>query len=179
MLHAGYLYGGTATITDGAGTLLHSGRIGGLATGIGGAARVHLGKHLRVGCEGYVTTLGYGDNDSYASIGWGGVLADCLWRLGRFSPFAGATFGGGSYKNLTLTTPTPVDNIAEGPASFRKYGFLTVVPFAGVEFAMTGKIHIALKADWMVNLTNRQSDFVSGPRIYIGFAFYRLKNSGE
>jgi hypothetical protein len=40
---------------------------------------------------------------------------------------------------------------------------------------MTDKIRLNAKVDWMCNLTNRQPDFVRGPRIYFGFAFYRTK----
>lgn len=173
MVHTGYLFGGDITLTDGLGNYRQ--KLSGAPTGIGGAARVHLGKHLRVGGEGYVTTLKYGKHDSYATIGWGGVLADCIWRFGRWAPYVGTSFGGGSMKNLTLTSPTPLDDRMEERSSFRKFGFLTLVPFAGVEFTMTDKIRLSMKADWMCNLTNRQPDFVTGPRIYIGFAFYRTK----
>lgn len=174
MVHTGYLYGGNITLTDG--LTEYPQKLSGVPTGIGGAARVHFGRHLRVGCEGYVTTLQYGQYDSYATIGWGGVLADCIWRFGRWAPYAGASFGGGSFKNLTLTAPTPLDNRTEERSSFRKYSFVTLVPFAGVEFTMTDKIRLAVKVDWMLNLSNPQPDFVSGPRIYLGFAFYRTKN---
>lgn len=174
MVHTGYLHGGDITLTDGSADYRH--KLSGWATGIGGAVRVHFGKHFRTGFEGYVTTLRYGPYDSYATIGWGGVLADCIWRFGRWAAFAGGTFGGGKFRNLTLTSLTPPDNIMEERSSFRQYGFLTLVPFAGAEFAMTDKIRVALKADRMFNLTNPQPDFVSGPRIYIGFAFYRQKD---
>lgn len=176
MVHAGYIGGGNFTLRDASGAVLAEKKLHGFPTGIGGAIKIHLGDHLRVGSEGYVSTLHYGRFDSYSSVGWGGILADWLWRLGRFAPFAGAGFGGGSFKHLALTTDTPVDEIAEGPASFRKYGFLTVVPFAGVEYALTSKIHLTVKADYMINVSNRLPDFSEGPRLFIGFAFYRLKD---
>lgn len=174
MVHSGYLGGGDITLTDGSAEYRQ--KLSGWATGIGGAARVHFGKHLRTGFEGYVTTLNYGPYDSYATIGWGGVLADCIWRFGRWAAYAGGSFGGGSFKNLTLLSPTPLDNVMEERSSFRRYGFLTLVPFAGAEYTITDKIRLAIKADWMLNLTNRQPDFVSGPRIYFGFAFYRQQD---
>jgi opacity protein-like surface antigen len=144
-------------------------------------ARVHLGKHLRVGTEGYVSTLNYGGkgNDSHARIGWGGLLADCMWQLGRWAPYVGGTIGGGGMKNLTLRNPTPLDNEVESDASFRRYSFMLVAPFAGVEFALTDKIRLNLKVDWLVNLTNRQPDFPTGPRVYLGFSFYRLKETAS
>lgn len=178
MVHTGYLYGGNiTTVSDGGGSL-YSSRLSGAPTGIGGAARIHLGRHLRIGSEGYVSTLHYGGkgNDSHARIGWGGVLADCIWQLGRLAPYVGGTVGGGGFKNLTLESPTPLDWQVESNASFRRYTFMVVAPFAGVEYALTDKIRLNLKLDWMINLTNRQRDFATGPRIYFGFSFYRLKD---
>lgn len=177
MVHTGYLSGGEITITDDGGSNLYHAKLSGAPTGIGGVARVHFGKHLRVGSEGYVSTLRYGskNNDSHARIGWGGVLADCLWRFGKWAPYAGATVGGGSFRNLTLENPTPLDYVAEQNTSFRKYSFMVLAPFTGVEYSITDKIRLNLKADWMLNLTNRQDDFAGGPRIYFGFSFYRMK----
>jgi opacity protein-like surface antigen len=103
------------------------------------------------------------------------LLVDCVWHTGRWSPYIGGTVGGGSVRNLTLRNPTPLDNEVETDASFRKYGFMLVAPFAGVEFALTEKIRLNAKVDWVVNLTNRQADFPTGPRIYLGISFYRLK----
>lgn len=174
LFHTGYVWGGTADLTSG-GLPVGSQRMEGMPTGLGGGARLHFGKHLRIGGEGHLSTLNYGDYASHIRIGWGGILADCIWQKRKFSPFAGVTFGGGSAKNLTLTSKTPLDFEVEPNASYRKYSFLCIVPFAGVEYAATDKVRIMLKADYMLNLTNRQPDFVSGPRIYIGFSFYRTK----
>lgn len=180
MVHTGWIGGGTIVLTDGVNTF--GSDISGAPTGIGGAARIHLGKHLRIGSEGYVSTLNYGTgrgagkNQSHARIGWGGVLADCLWRFGKWAPYVGCTVGGGGFRNLTLQNPTPLDTVTEQNASFRKYTFMTAVPFAGMEYAMTDKVRLNMKADWMFNLTNRQSDFVTGLRLYVGFSFYRLKD---
>ena len=175
MVHTGYLYGGNIALRSATGG--YSRGIAGAPTGIGGVARVHFGKHLRVGTEGYVSTLQYGgkNNDSHARIGWGGLLADCMWQVGRWAPYIGGTVGGGSMQNLTLRNPTPLDDEVEMDASFRKYSFMLIAPFAGVEFSITDKIRINLKVDWLVNLSNRQPDFPTGPRIYLGFSFYRLK----
>ncbi len=92
MVHTGYLGGGET---------FNGQNVRGVPTGIGGVARIHLGDHLRVGSEGYVTTLRYGSGDSHARIGWGGVLADWHWQLGRWAPYAGGTVGaqGGAAKS--------------------------------------------------------------------------------
>jgi hypothetical protein len=179
MVHTGWIGGGQITLSDGA-AIWHS-HLSGAPTGIGGVARIHLGRHLRVGSEGYVSTLHYGGgrggerNQSHARIGWGGVLADWLWRHGDWAPYVGVTVGGGGYRNLTLTTPTPLDNQIEGPTSFRHYSFMMAAPFAGLEYTLTERVRLNAKADWMFNLTNRQPDFATGIRLYFGFSFYRLK----
>ncbi len=176
MLHAGYLYGGRTTVFDGAGLQVSDQKMQGIPTGIGGAVKFHFGKWLRVGTEGYVSTLKYGDYGSNVRIGWGGILADCIWKTGkRISPFAGFTLGGGSASNLTLAAEAPDDFIAEQNSSYRKYGFACVVPYAGFEYDATSRIRIVFKADYIINVSNRQPDFPSGPRFYIGFLFYRGK----
>jgi hypothetical protein len=179
MVHTGWVGGGRLTLTDGVDSY-HS-RLSGAPTGIGGVVRVHLGDHLRVGSEGYVSTLNYGGgqganrNQSHARTGWGGVLADCLWRVGDWAPYVGATIGGGGYRNLTLTAPTPLDNVIEPAASYRHYTFMMAAPFAGVEYTLTDKVRLNMKADWMFNLSNRREDFTTGIRLYFGFSFYRLR----
>lgn len=174
MLHTGYLYGGRTTVFDGAGLRVSDQKMRGMPTGIGGAVKFHFGKWLRIGTEGYVSTLKYGDHGSNIRVGWGGILVDGIWKTGgRISPFAGFTVGGGSASNLTLATEAPDDFIAEENASFRKYPFACIVPYVGLEYDATSRVRIVLKADYMINVSNSQPDFPSGPRIYIGFLFYR------
>ncbi len=175
MLHAGYVSAGTITL-QGAGGTTFSQEMSGVPTGIGGAIKFHFGKYLRLGTEGYSTSLKYGPHDSSLNIGWGGILVDGLYRMGRWAPFAGVTLGGGSVKNLTVTAPVHDDFAVESGISYRRYSFMTVTPFAGVEFAATSHMHLILKVDWMTNVSDRQPDFPSGPRFYFGFSFYRVKN---
>ena len=134
---------------------------------------VFFGKYLRVGTEGYSTTLYYGQKGSYATIGWGGLLADCAFTKDRHTFFVGATVGGGAFRNLTLTEPMHHDWEVENNVSYRKYAFMAVTPFVGYEWAMTQKIHLALKLDYLLNVSNPQPDFITGPRLYIGFMFCR------
>lgn len=170
MVHSGYVWGHdlvfpmpglTQTVT-----------MNGAPIGIGGAMKIGFGEHLRVGGEGYVSTLNYDKYGSYSSTGWGGVLAECIWTSGRWSWFAGGTIGGGGVKNLTMLGEIPLDMKPEaGDISYRHYAFMAVAPYIGVEFALTHRIHLCAKIDWLVNTTNPQPDFASGPRIYLGFMF--------
>lgn len=171
MIHSGFVSGGDVTFVSPSGTGTDV-AIKGAPFGIGGALKVGFGRHLRVGGEGYVSTLNYGAHESSETIGWGGLLADCVWRKARWSWFVGGTVGGGGVKNVTLLSDMPVDFILEdGSSSYRKYGFVALTPFAGVEYAVTERIHLTAKVDWMFNVSNPQPDFVTGPRIYFGFMF--------
>lgn len=172
MLHTGYVFGGVSTPQH-AGTVVVTEKMQGLPMGIGGAIRLNFGKYLRVGTEGYSTTLYYGQKGSYATIGWGGLLADCAFTKDRHTFFVGATVGGGAFRNLTLTEPMHHDWEVENNVSYRKYAFMAVTPFVGYEWAMTQKMHLALKLDYLLNVSNPQPDFITGPRLYIGFMFCR------
>lgn len=176
MVHSGYLQSQKFNITNHSGHSLQTLQAKGVPFGIGGAAKVHLGKYLRVGGEGYVSNLNYGEYNSIFSLSYGGVLVDCIWQNKRFSPYVGVLFGGGSTQNTTLFASTPDDFIAEENVSYRKNSFLVLTPFVGVEYALNDKIRLTLKADYLVNLNSAPNDFASGVRIFIGFMFYRLKS---
>lgn len=176
MVHSGYLQSQEFNITNHSGHSLQNLQAKGVPFGIGGAAKVHLGKYLRVGGEGYVSNLNYGEYNSIFSLSYGGVLVDCIWQNKRFSPYIGVLFGGGSTQNTTLFASTPDDFIAEENVSYRKDSFLALTPFVGVEYALNDKIRLTLKADYLVNLNSAPNDFASGVRIFVGFMFYRLKS---
>ena len=170
MLHTGYVGSKDLNITSLQGTV-HKQKVGGAPVGIGGAIKLMFGRHFRIGAEGYVSTLYYGRHDSHAKTGWGGILADCVWNLGRWSLFAGGTIGGGSQTNITIMSTIGEDYIAEENISYRQYGFAAIAPFVGAEYAVTPRINIVMKIDYLLNVTNPADDFVTGPRIYIGFMF--------
>ena len=176
MVHSGYLQSQDFTIATNNGQSLQNLQAKGVPFGIGGAAKVHLGKYLRVGGEGYVSNLNYGEYNSIFSLSYGGVLVDCIWQNKRFSPYVGVLFGGGSTQNTTLFASTPDDFIAEENVSYRKNSFLALTPFVGVEYALNDKIRLTLKADYLLNLNSAPNDFASGVRVFIGFMFYRLKS---
>ena len=172
MVHSGYVSSSTVSFSHSDGTPASSVRMTGMPLGIGGALKIHFGKHLRVGTEGYSSNLRYGNNGSYSHTGWGGVLVDGVIPIGKWSPFAGVTVGGGGVKNVTVLENTTKDFILDdGTTSFRRYAFMAIAPFIGVEYALTPRVHLVLKADWLFDATSAQPDFVQGPRLYFGFMF--------
>ena len=174
MVHTGYLKSNSFDLQTIHGNYITTSKVEGMPFGIGGAARLHFGKHLRVGGEGYVSNLRYGVKGTTSSLSWGGVLADCVWDLGKLWPFVGVLVGGGAVEHIMLPDEPLNDFIAEANAAYREYSFMAVAPMVGVEYAMSEKIHLTLKMDYVINISNPQDDFTSGPRFFLGFMFYRL-----
>ncbi|MDD4848100.1 MAG: hypothetical protein PHR53_04980 [Bacteroidales bacterium] len=176
MLHSGYLFGGTSSVQSTTGKLLGSQNMAGMPWGIGGCLRFHFGNHFRMGMEGHSTTLNYAETGSFFSLGWGGFLFDGYWTHHHWTFFGGGTIGGGRVQNLTLLESTPLDEIAENHSSYRTYGVMLITPFLGIEYAITPKIHLIAKADYLINVLHRQPDFVQGIRCYVGIVFQRYKH---
>ena len=155
------------------------GRLSGASMGLGGALRVGFGKYLRVGIEGYVSTLKYQPQGSSAKIGWGGLLLDSHWHIKKFTIFTGGVIGGGSYTHITMIDKMGAnsienDYIVENQyVSYRHYPFLAIVPFVGMEYSLTKRISMVAKIDYMLNVTNWADDYAAGPRFFIGFMFGR------
>jgi hypothetical protein len=176
MLHAGYLFGKNSS------AVLPSGKNispQGLTTGIGGSLRVNLWKHLRVGCEGYVSTMRSGATDmrdilqsgSYVRVGSGGLLADACWRMEKVWPYIGAAVGGGAMRTLSVVEGTETDWLPEGCAMLTKQGFGYVNPYVGMDWCMTKRIHMTFRIDWMTAMAEKHLLLPTGPRCYIGFMF--------
>lgn len=172
MFHIGYAQSGLFELHNASGTYSEQVRMRGIPYGIGGAMRANFGKYLRVGMEGYASHFSYDGNGSNCTIGWGGVLADGKIDIKRWTLFAGVVIGGGSVKNLTLLSDTPVDYYLEdNSVSYRKYAFCAVDPFVGAEYAVTRRIHLVFKVDCLLNVSNPQTDYILGPRFFIGVMF--------
>ena len=175
MIHTGYVGSKDLNITTLSGTGLGQ-KVNGAPFGLGGSIKFLFGKHLRVGAEGYVSTLTYGKYESHAETGWGGILADCVWNCGKKCRiFAGGTIGGGNQTNTTILSPVRDDYIAEECISYRKYAFFAIAPFIGLEYSLTPKVNVVLKIDRLINAGRSRGDFVSGPRLYLGILFGHIR----
>lgn len=178
MIHTGYVRADGLNLNTPSGETLENVKMSGMPFGIGGAIKIHLGQHLRIGSEGYSTRLNYGVKSSSSHIGWGGLLLDGTIKIGDWNLFAGGTIGGGGSTNITLTNPYKIDEVIEENVSFRKYAFFCLCPFIGFEYSLTEKINFTAKVDWLFNASNPQADFTTGPRLYIGIMF-RHKRAGQ
>lgn len=179
MVHSGYVFGGESTPLSQGVAVSEAIPMSGFPIGLGGAVRFCFGDYLRIGTEGYSSTLSYNKNASYSRIGWGGLLADCAFRFKeKHLLYVGLTVGGGSCKNLTLMHDTEADWEVEENTSYRKYAFMALDPFVGYEYALTSRIHLIFKLDYLFNVSNPQPDFCTGPRLYVGFMFCREPHKG-
>lgn len=174
MIHSGILESRQFNIISENGTIVSTNNVSGMPFGIGGSARLHFGKHLRVGGEGYVSNLRYGVKGTTSSTSWGGILVDCIWQFDKWWPFGGILVGGGAVEHIVLNNEPSIDFIVENNAAYREYAFMAIAPMVGVEYALNEKIHLTFKMDYVINISNPQDDFPSGPRFFLGFMFYRL-----
>jgi len=172
MLHTGYLFGGYVNGYNYPEKI----KVQGFPWGLGGVLRFHFGKHLRIGGEGYNSNLHYGKNKNFMSLGWGGFLIDCQWKMNKFTAFCGGTIGGGNVKNIMIIDPIST-NPMEQNAVYQKYAIMVINPFLGMEYTISSKISLTTKVDFLVNLTSKQPDFPIGTRIYVGVIFFHAKKN--
>ena len=186
MLHAGYQFGPSAGFVtpEGYDTYLQ-----GFCYGIGGALRVHLWSHFRVGFEGYASTTPLPKQGSGSNIrtGWGGALADAYVTFGKARFFVGGTIGGGAQRATHVFSGEQPDietwkqawevfkeygNSEESfPAQYTKRGYFVFDPFLGMEYALTRKINMIVKFDYQICVHKKKFLTPSGPRLYLGIMF--------
>ena len=160
MVHTGYMHGMMKEIGYDA---------KGMNYGLGGVLRFHIGKHFRIGGEGYVSTLKQMKNGSYIRTGCGGLLADAYWQFGRWIPYLGVTVGGGKVSSLLMFDGTADDWEAEPEVVIHKDPFFFVAPNIGLEFAINESIHLTFRVDRLFPVS--KVDMPSGLRFYLGFIF--------
>lgn len=163
MLHTGYLNGDLSQIGY---------RAEGVPFGIGGAIRLHLGKHWMVGSEGYVSTLKQLHNGSYLRYGWGGVLGAFYWHFKHAIPYFGVTVGGGGCNTFLMFDGSSKDWQVEKTVIFHKQTFFATSPFVGCDIIVTKFLHLTVKADWLCSFANGKLLLPTGPRFYFGVMFY-------
>ena len=177
MGHASYLFGVNPEAPKTPEGVLCSPQGG--SFGLGGTLRVHLWKHLRVGGEGFVSTMNSGATNmkhilqegSYIRTGWGGLIIDACWRKEKVWPYIGGSIGGGAMRSLYVLEGNQDDWVAEEVAWLHKTSFFYVNPYVGVDWCITQKVHMTFRADWLLALNKGDLVMPTGPRLLIGFMF--------
>ena len=169
----------------------------GLCYGLGGCLRVHLIDHIHLGAEGGVSTMPLMGTGSNVRSGWGGALCDFYSNWGKTRPLIGLSIGGGTMKRLFVPTDSigyePVETASGDTtnynASYVKTPFFFLDPYVGVEINLNNHMAILIRLDYMLpfgrtssGLTNLGTEInwgnfmtPSGPRLYVGIMFGRLK----
>ncbi len=170
MFHAGYMFGESKDIPY---------NPQGLTYGLGGAARVNLWKHLRIGGEGYVSTI-HSDvtnlsntlqKGSYIRNGWGGLIIDAYWRCDKVWPYIGGTIGGGAKRSLFILEGSLNDWEEEMHSTFNKQAYFLLDPFVGLDYLLTQRVHLTFKLDYVIALHKANLVTPTGPRFYFGILF--------
>ena len=146
MLHSGYIQSRPFELYSTASQSLGTMQIRGAAFGIGGHVKFAFGTPTDMLRIG---AEGHSSNVRYA--------------------------GGGGVKNHIIAQGGTGDFVIEPQAAMHKYAFMAIAPFLGIEVALTPKLSLVLKADWLLNATGCQNDFTNGPRLYVGMLFNRLQ----
>ena len=200
LLHGGYLFADDPTkvfSNTGLGSFDYVKGLpkSGLCYGLGGALRCHLINHIHLGAEGYVSTMPLMGTGSNVRTAWGGVLCDIYGNWGKFRPMIGMTVGGGAMKRLYVPDQEAVEYSGTATdttiynSSYVKTPFFCIDPYVGFEVGFGNHIALLIRIDYMLpfNIHNKGlsevgkevtwENFVkpSGPRLYVGVMFGRLK----
>lgn len=167
----------------------------GVGLGLGGTLRVHLINHIHLGAEGGVTTIPFRGNGNIR-VGYGGAVCDFYANWGKVRPLIGLSVGGGAMKRLYIPQDPPVVYVPEGTtdstyynASYAKTPFFYMDPYIGLEVDLNSHMALLFRIDYMLpfgrtgsSLTTLSSDVKwsnfmtpSGPRLYVGIMFGKLK----
>lgn len=160
MLHTGHL--SSPILTEGY-------QAKGMTFGLGGVIQLHAGKHIRIGGEGYTSTLHLMNNGSYARTGWGGLTVNYKTQIKRWHPYTGMTIGGGKSSTLLIFGGNTTDWKPETDITLHEESFFLIAPYIGCEFALTERIHLTSKIDRIIPFSNIKMPV--GLRLYFGFVF--------
>ena len=199
MLHGGYLFSDSPDkvfSNTGLGSFDYVKGLpkSGFCYGLGGALRCHLINHIHLGAEGFVSTMPLMNTGSNVRTGWGGALCDLYGNWGKFRPLIGLTVGGGAMKRLYVPADTlgyvPVGSAAGDStnynASYVKTPFFFLDPYVGFEVGLGNHMALLIRIDYMLPFGTTQSKLTenvkwsnfmtpSGPRLYVGIMFGRLR----
>jgi len=198
LLHGGYLFAKDPRYVfsnTGLGSLDYVKNLpnDGFCMGLGGTLRVHLINHIHLGAEGFVSTMPLMKTGSNVRTGWGGAMCDFYTDWGKVRPLIGLTVGGGTMKRLFVPDQDPVSDPGATPnenttynASYTKTPFFLLDPYVGMEIGLTSHMALIIRIDYMLPFGTSKSKLTpnvdwgnfmtpSGPRLYVGLMFGKMK----
>lgn len=134
--------------------------------GLGGKISYRIHNNIRIGLEGYNSKAIYNKDGSFYSLGWGGLLIECIYPINNLRFFSGISIGGGNNKHLKI-----LSNNNNNPKTvyWNKDAVFILNPYLGMEYSLTKKINFSSKIDYI--LSPSQDLYYKGIRLYIGFLF--------
>ena len=175
MVHSGYLASDEFDIFDSNNQIVERKKIEACPVGIGGVFKVFIGENFRMGFDGGITMLKLDDYGSSSTIGFGGILVGANLNFKKFSPFFETALHFGTLKNTILLDSPKDDFIVEKNVLIKNTKYRSLVPSIGLEYGASEKIRLLLKSDYIIPLSEKDADFVTGVRIYLGILFTHLK----
>ena len=194
MIHAGYLFSDDPTkifSNTGLGSEEYRKALpkDGACFGLGGTLRIHLINHIHLGAEGSVSTMPLRGAGNVRS-GWGGAICDFYTDWGKVRPIIGMGVGGGVMKRLFVPDEAQTvfsnDSALVYNASYVKTPFFYMDPYVGLEIGLKSHMALIIRIDYMLPFGTASSKLTenvnwsnfmtpSGPRLYIGIMFGKLK----
>lgn len=196
MVHAGYAFSDSPDkvfSNTGLGSLDYVKNLptDGFCFGLGGALRVHLINHIHLGAEGGMSTMPLMKTGSNVRTGWGGAICDFYTNWGKTRPLIGLSVGGGAMRRLYVPDGEPQETGTQGDetsynASYVKTPFFYMDPYVGLEISLTSHMALLIRLDYMLPFGSTGSKLTpnvewsnfmtpSGPRLYVGLMFGKLK----
>jgi hypothetical protein len=129
---------------------------------------------------------------------WGGALCDFYTNWGKTRPIIGMTIGGGAMRRLyvpdqaEVTQTNPADSTSTiYNSSYVKTPFFFIDPYIGMEIGLGEHMALLIRIDYMlpfnihskglagIGESVKWDHFItpSGPRLYVGIMFGRMKKN--
>jgi hypothetical protein len=143
--------------------------IDGISTGLGGLLTFYITDHFAVGSMGGSAEIGYDDDESYYSLGYGGVTLRYWFTRERVRFTAGTLIGGGRVTLLDVASRSD----SEISGTYRKVGSLLFSPVVSGEFLITPKIAVMTQIDYFMGPNIASEKHLGGPKIQLGVLFSR------
>lgn len=147
-------------------------KINALSNSVGGILRFYLTDYITAGIYGGSMKTAYdteGSENSYLSLGYGGLFAGLSKKVGKFRYSISAFGGMGSLRNLHIRSEN--DQVLTDANLYQSPVFLTS-PILSVDYAFTQKLSLTVQTICLMGKTNTNHRLYN-PTIQLGILFSR------